>query len=44
MSYKLVWYPDDFTFYEVLVFRDSMDDMLGDCSDDAWMIVVGQGC
>jgi hypothetical protein len=29
MSYRLVWDPGDFTFYEVLVFRDSADDMLG---------------
>jgi hypothetical protein len=26
------------------VFRDSTENMLGDCPDDAWMIVVGRGC
>jgi hypothetical protein len=44
MSYKLVWDLGDFTFYGVLVSRDSVDDMLGDCPDDAWMIAVDRGC
>jgi hypothetical protein len=39
-SCKLVWDPGDFTFYGVLVSRDFVNDMLGDCPDDAWMIVV----
>jgi hypothetical protein len=43
MSYMLVWDPDDFTIYGVLVFRDFADDMLGDCPDDAWMIAVDRG-
>jgi hypothetical protein len=29
MSYRLVWDPHEFSFYGVLVFRDSIDDMLG---------------
>jgi hypothetical protein len=43
MSYRLGWDPGNFTFYEVLVSRD-FGDMLGDCLDCAWMIVVDQGC
>jgi hypothetical protein len=45
-SYRLVWDPGDFTIYGVLVFtwRDFVDDMLGDCPDDAWMIAVDWGC
>jgi hypothetical protein len=33
-SYMLVWDPDDLTIYRflVLAWRDSADDMLGDCS------------
>ena len=34
MYYRLVWDLDNFTFYAVLVFRDSVDDMLGDFTDD----------
>jgi hypothetical protein len=44
MSYRLEWNSSNFTFYGVLVFRDSGDDMLGDCPDYAWMILVDQGC
>jgi hypothetical protein len=42
MSYMLVWDPGDFTTYGVLVLaqRDFADDMLGDCSEDTWMIVA----
>jgi hypothetical protein len=44
-SYRLVWDPGGFTTYGIVVFtwRDFVNDVLGYCLDDAWMIAVGWG-
>jgi hypothetical protein len=41
MSYMLVWDPCDFL---VFTWTDFVDNMLGYCLDNGWMIAIGWGC